>query len=107
MRGSNRLLTDEIAWAQEGDCRFLPLFGDNGELYSTSLDIKHSIGRLALGEDRLLISHLKERPAKAGFSEKGLRIERHLLRRLHGKASFPLLVNREVSTDCCPGKTPN
>jgi hypothetical protein len=35
------------------------------------LDIKHSIGGIALGKDGLALLQLVNRPAQAGFGEKG------------------------------------
>jgi hypothetical protein len=46
--------TEEIAHVQNADCRFLPIFRDNGEFYLRFLYAKNNVGRVALSKDHLL-----------------------------------------------------
>ena len=46
--------SEEIALVQNADCGFLPDLRHNREFYLSFLYIKNSIGRIALGKDRLL-----------------------------------------------------
>src|ERR1700720_963898 len=46
--------SEEIALVQNAYCGFLPDLRHNGEFYLSFLNVKNSIGRIALSKDRLL-----------------------------------------------------
>jgi hypothetical protein len=66
---------EEIALVQNAYCGFLPDLRHNGEFYLSFLNIKNSIGRIALSKDRLLFGKSYDLPTTIDGRKEGLGIE--------------------------------
>src|SRR5580700_3550696 len=70
-----RAFAKEITFLQYADGRFLAFFGYDGESHFAGPDIKDSVRRIALGEDRLLFLKSQDLPAVANRRQEGIRVE--------------------------------
>jgi hypothetical protein len=67
--------SEELALVQNAYCGFLPPLRHDGEFYLSFLDIKNSIGRVALNKDRLLLAKSCDLPTAVEGRKECLRIE--------------------------------
>src|ERR1700687_5781369 len=84
--------SEEIALVQNAYCGFLPVRRHNCEFHLSFLNIKNSIGRVALSKDRLLFGKSCDLPTAVDGRKKCLGIEFvGFLRRYHGCHNWTLL----------------
>src|SRR5688572_28160200 len=68
-------LAEESIRTKNCDDSLLALRGNDRDLDLALLDVKDSVGRLPLGEDRLVFAVLNDAASLANFGEKSFRIE--------------------------------
>src|ERR1700687_3531937 len=83
--------SEEIALVQNANCGFLPDLRHNGEFYLSFLYVKNSIGRIALGKDRLLFGKSFDLSTAVDGGKECLGIEFAFLGRYHGCHNWPPL----------------
>src|ERR1700687_2946138 len=84
--------SEEIALVQNTDCGFLPDLRHNGESYLSFLDVKNSIGRVALNKNLLVLANGGDCPAAVYGRKECLGIEfAAFLGGYYGCHDWPLL----------------
>jgi hypothetical protein len=71
--------TEKLAFALDCDHSFFAVHGNDGHLDVAVLDVKHGIGGISLGEDRLILRIFGNGTAVAGFGDEVCRIKRSLV----------------------------
>src|ERR1700688_4710611 len=84
----------ELAGIYNSDDRFLALLGQDSQLDSSFLNVKHRVGDIALLKHMLILTEFQYLLSRSHFGEKNLRVK-HVISRLSHR-SFPWLDERHL-----------
>jgi hypothetical protein len=94
-----RLLSNEVADGEKGDCRFFTVFRNNSEFRATALKIEDRVSGTSLREKGLLWLQLDDCSSQASFGQKCGSVKCNFLRHSHLNDPFQKAVMPESNSD--------